>query len=96
MKACDNFEGTKRNLSLIDQVSNDGIKENNNRAISGGGYRIVERESEKRKFLLYYTRFFDTRSHVLVGNLVDIISLRAKLVKSTLIRLGVDFNLKLK
>jgi len=56
---------------------------------------MVERRSEKRRFLLYYTRVFDTHSHVQVGNLVDISSLGAMLITPSPIPIEVDFNLKL-
>jgi hypothetical protein len=54
-----------------------------------------DRRSEKRKFLLFYTRVFDTQSHVQVGHLVDITSMGAMLITPTPIPTGVDFDLKL-
>lgn len=56
---------------------------------------MVDRRSEKRKFLLYYTRVFDTQSHVQVGNLVDITSMGAMLITPTPVPTGVDFDFKL-
>jgi len=56
---------------------------------------MIDRRSEKRKFLLYYTRVFDTQSHVQVGNLVDITSMGAMLISPTPVPIGVDFDLKL-
>ena len=56
---------------------------------------MVDRRCEKRKFLLYYTRVFDTQSHIQVGNLVDITSMGAMLITPTPIPIGVDFDLKL-
>lgn len=56
---------------------------------------MVDRRSEKRKFLIYYTSVYDTQSHAQVGNLVDITSMGAMLITPTPIPIGVDFNLKL-
>lgn len=56
---------------------------------------MIDRRNEKRNFLLYYLRVFDTQSHVQVGNLVDISSMGAMLITPTPVPIGVDFNLKL-
>jgi len=56
---------------------------------------MVDRRSEIRKFLIYYTRVYDTQSHLQVGNLVDITSMGAMLITPTLVPIGVDFDLKL-
>jgi hypothetical protein len=54
-----------------------------------------DRRKEKRRYLLYYTRVFDTQSHVQVGNLVDITLMGAMLITPTPIPVGVNFDLKL-
>jgi c-di-GMP-binding flagellar brake protein YcgR len=54
-----------------------------------------ERRREKRKYLLYYTRVFDTQSHMQVGNLVDITARGAMLITHNPIPMDVNFNLKL-
>jgi len=56
---------------------------------------MIDRRSEKRIFLLYYTRVFDTQSHVQFGNLVDITSQGAMLITPNPVPIGVDFNFQL-
>jgi len=56
---------------------------------------MLDRRSEKRNFLLFYARVFDTQSNLQIGNLVDITSVGAMLITPTPVPIGVDFDLKL-